>query len=235
VPLSRGLFVTGTDTGVGKTILASAIAATLAECGHRVSVFKPVVTGLAESRDTPPDHERLRASARSTQCAADVSPYLFQLPVSPHLAGKREGMPVAPHALRAAAHQAAVAGDVLVAEGVGGLLVPLADDYLVRDLAVELGLPVVIAARAGLGTISHTLMTLECARSAGLDVRAVVLTPWPGQPSEMQRSNRATIERMGAVEAATLPEIDLRHPAVAPQRHLPVERWLAPASVRAAA
>jgi dethiobiotin synthetase len=229
--LIRGLFVTGTDTEVGKTVVASAIAATLAEAGHRVSVFKPVVTGLEETGNGHCDHERLRVSARSSQSPADVSPYLFQRPVSPHQAAAQEGVPVEPHVLRAAAHHAAGSGDVLVAEGVGGLLVPLADDYLVRDLAADLGLPLVVAARPGLGTINHTLLTLECARGAGLEVRAIVLTPWPRQPSDIELTNRATVERMGGVEVATLPEVDVRRLAVGPQPELPAERWLARARV----
>jgi dethiobiotin synthetase len=230
-----GLFVTGTDTGAGKTVVACTIAATLAERGRRVSVFKPVVTGLAETEHGPPDHERLRASARSPQSAADVSPYLFDPPVSPHLAAESAGQAVEPHVLRAAAHSALVTGDVLVAEGVGGLMVPLAAGYLVRDLAADLALPIVIAARPGLGTISHTLMTLECARTAGLDVRAVVLTPWPARPSDMHRSNRDTIARLGDVEVMTLDELDLHRTALDPQPQLPVERWVAASPVRAAA
>ena len=229
-----GLFVTGTDTGVGKTVVACTIAATLAGYGKRVSVFKPVVTGLAEA-DGPPDHERLRASARSSQSAADVAPYLFSQPVSPHLAAEWAGQAVEPHVLRAAAHSALVTGDVMVAEGVGGLMVPLAAGYLVRDLAADLALPLVIAARPGLGTISHTLMTLECARSAGLDVRAVVLTPWPARPSHMQCSNRDTIARFGNVEVMTLGEVDLRRTALDPRPQLPVERWVAAPPIRAAA
>jgi dethiobiotin synthetase len=230
-----GLFVTGTDTGVGKTVVACTIAATLAERGQRVSVFKPVVTGLAEAEHGPPDHERLRASARSSQSAADVSPYLFGQPVSPHLAAEWAGQAVEPHVLRAAAHSALVTGDVLVAEGVGGLMVPLAAGYLVRDLAADLALPLVIAAHPGLGTISHTLMTLECARAAGLDARAVVLTPWPARPSDMQRSNRDTIARLGNVEVMTLDELDLRRTALDPRPQLPVERWVAATPVRVAA
>jgi dethiobiotin synthetase len=228
-----GLFVTGTDTEVGKTVVACAIAATLAAGGRRVSVFKPVVTGLADSSGVPPDHERLRASARSRQSAAEVAPYLFDPPVSPHLAADAAGVPVEPHALRAAAHTAAASGDVLVAEGVGGLMVPLSAGYLVRDLAADLGLPVVIAARPGLGTINHTLMTIDCARAAGLDVRAVVLTPWPGQPTGLHRSNRETIARLGGVEVETLPMLAVR--SIGPQPELPVERWIAAAPARAAA
>lgn len=233
---AAGLFVTGTDTGVGKTVVACTIAATLAGRGKRVSVFKPVVTGLCgEAEHGPPDHERLRASARSPQSAADVSPYLFGQPVSPHLAAEWAGLSVEPHVLRAAAHSALVAGDVLVTEGVGGLMVPLSAGYLVRDLAGDLGLPLVIAARPGLGTISHTLMTLECARAAGLDVRGVVLTPWPAEPTPMQHSNRETIAHTGEVEVATLPRVDMGRIALGPRPQLPVERWVAAAPVRAAA
>jgi dethiobiotin synthetase len=232
---ASGLFVTGTDTGVGKTVVACTIAATLAGLGQRVSVFKPVVTGLAEAEHVAPDHERLRASARSSQSAADVSPYLFTQPVSPHLAAEWAGLSVEPHALRAAAHSALATADVLVAEGVGGLMVPLAPGYLVRDLAADLALPLVIAARPGLGTISHTLMTLECARAAGLDVRCVVLTPWPAEPTGMHHSNRETIAQAGDVEVATLPDMDMGRLALEPRPQLPVERWVAAAPVRAAA
>jgi dethiobiotin synthetase len=233
--LNRGLFVTGTGTGVGKTVVACAIAAELAERGELVSVFKPVVTGLAEAHGGPPDHERLRASARSHQSLADVAPYEFDPPVSPHLAAEDAGVTIEPHSLRAAAHAAGTAGDVLVAEGVGGLMVPLTRDYLVRDLATDLGLPVVVAAPPGLGTISHTMLTVECARAAGLKVQAVVLTPWPARPTGMHRSNRETIARLADVEVATLPQLDLTRAALEPPPHLPAERWLAPAAVRAAA
>jgi dethiobiotin synthetase len=222
-----GVFVTGTDTEVGKTVVACAIAATLAAQGRRVSVFKPVVTGLDDPTGLEADHERLRAaSAGSPQRPWDVAPYRFGPPVSPHLAASAAGERIDPYRLLAAAHRAARAGDVLVAEGVGGLMVPLSEGYLVRDLAADIGMPVVIAARAGLGTISHTLMTIECARSAGLAVKAVVLTPWRSRPSAMERSNRETIARLGRVEVETLPVLAVR--SIGPQRDLPVERWLAP-------
>ena len=220
----RGVFVTGTDTEVGKTVVASAIAATLAAAGERVSVFKPAVTGLDETDGPAADHERLRAAARSSQPAWDVAPYRLGPPVSPHLAAAAAGERVDPYRLLAAARRAACAGDVLVAEGVGGLLVPLSGTYLVRDLAADLGMPVVIAARPGLGTINHTLMTVECARQAGLQVAAVVLTPWPAVPGAMERSNRETIARLGRVEVETLPMLAVRK--IGPQRALPIAQWL---------
>jgi dethiobiotin synthetase len=108
---------------------------------------------------------------------------------------------------RAAAAHAAAANASLIVEGVGGLLVPLTDDYTVCDLARELQLPLLIAARPGLGTINHTLLTLQAARAAELEVRAVVLTPWPGRPTAIERSNRETIARLGAVEVETLARV----------------------------
>jgi dethiobiotin synthetase len=92
----------------------------------------------------------------------------------------------------------------LVVEGAGGLLSPLAGDFTVCDLAVGLGLPLLIAARPGLGTINHTLLTLHSARAAGLSVHAVVLTPWPEHPSRLESYNRETIARLGRVEVEVL-------------------------------
>ena len=110
----------------------------------------------------------------------------------------------------------------------GGLLVPLAPGYDVRELARELGLRLVIAARPGLGTINHTLLTLEAARSAELDVASVVLTPWPEAPSIIERSNRDTIAALGAVPVATLPRVTRPTPAqlAAAGATLPLTDWL---------
>lgn len=200
----RGLFVTGTDTGVGKTVLSAALLAAMSAAGESVRAHKPAVTGLDEppNGDWPPDHELLAAAAGMT--GEEVSPLRYGPAVSPHLAARLAGEEIDPNALLARARRAGEGKGALIVEGVGGLLTPLTDDYAVRDLAVALGLPVLIAARPGLGTINHTLLTLEAARTAGLDVRAVVLTPWPGEPSVLQRSNRETIARLGDVEVAEL-------------------------------
>jgi dethiobiotin synthetase len=233
-PTSRvalhGCFVTGTDTGAGKTVVASAIAAALRTSGARVAAFKPVVTGLAEPVGTwPADHQLLAAVTGARP--RDVCATTFAPAVSPHLAAELAGEELELDALAAAARAAATGADVLVVEGVGGLLVPLSAEHDVRDLAAALGLPLVVAARPGLGTINHSLLTIEAARRAGLDVRAIVLTPWPPQPSVMERSNRATIARRGGVEVWTLPEAapsadDLARAAAA----LPLTEWLGPAT-----
>src|SRR5688500_9914019 len=142
--MTRGLFVTGTDTEVGKTVLAAA------NCG---------------------------------QSPEAVAPYRFGPPLSPHLAAERAGVGIDTDRLVSAAQEAGAEADVLVVEGVGGLMVPLTPGYLVRNLAVELELPLVIAARTGLGTINHSLLTIEAAWTAELAVAGIVLTPWPDKPA----------------------------------------------------
>jgi dethiobiotin synthetase len=206
----RGFFVTGTGTEVGKTVVAAVIARSLVAAGARVAVFKPASSGLEDGRE--PDHALLRRGADSTQRDDEIVPYRYDAPVSPHLGAKLAGAQIDPARLLAAARRASGRADFLVVEGVGGLLVPLTLGYLVRDLARELGLPVVIAARPGLGTINHTLMTIEAARAVGLEPALVVLTPWPGDPSVVERSNRETIERLGSVQVEHLPELDLGAP-----------------------
>jgi dethiobiotin synthetase len=225
----RGCFVTGTDTGVGKTVVAAAIIVRLRRLGIDVRAVKPLITGLDETADPdwPADHVLL---ARAAGCEpSQVILAGYGPAVSPHLAAELAGE--APPSLdwitggvRALARPAALT----VVEGVGGLLVPLGPDGDVRALAVALGLPLVIAARPGLGTINHTLLTLEAARSSGLAVAGVVLTPWPGEPSVMERSNRDTIARLGEVEVATLAPIARADPELLADAgaDLPVERWL---------
>lgn len=220
----RGLFVTGTDTGAGKTVVAAAICAALSARGEPVTAFKPVVTGLDAPRGVwPPDHELLAAVSGSGQAPEDVSPYRFGPAVSPHWAAELAGVEIDPALLVERARPAD--GRALVAEGVGGLLVPITSDYLMRDLALDLSLPVVIAARTGLGTINHTLLTLAAARSVGLHPVAVVMTPWPGQPEPIEESNRATIRELGEVPVAALPRCSPGTLAEA-GAHLPLDDWL---------
>jgi dethiobiotin synthetase len=222
----RGLFVAGTDTGVGKTMLSAALVAAMASRGLLVRAHKPVLTGLDEpARDWPRDDELL-----ATACGMDrdeVAPLRYGPAVSPHLAAELAGRPIAPGRLVANA-RAAADGATLVVEGTGGLLVPLCASFCVADLALALGLPLVIAARAGLGTINHTLLTLAAARAAGLEVRAVVLTPWPRDAGALERSNRDTIAALGKVDVHGLAPIDRPLPQALARaaRALPWRRWL---------
>ncbi|MCW2999056.1 MAG: dethiobiotin synthase [Solirubrobacterales bacterium] len=227
---ARGCFVTGTDTGVGKTVVAAAIAAALHASGVRVAACKPVVTGIDEPgpAGVPADHQLLAAC--TGQAPGDVTPVTFGAAVSPHLAAGATGRPLDPEALLQHARTVAAGADVLVAEGVGGLLVPLTPQWSVCDYAVGLGLPLVVVARPGLGTINHTLLTIGAARGAGLDVRAVVMTPWAAQPTPMEDDNARTVTAWSGVPVLTLPRLPALTPAhlAAAGSAWPLADWVSP-------
>jgi len=213
--------------------VSGALAAAMANAGEPVCAYKPVLTGLDETPGEsepgawPPDHELLAAAARMHP--EEVAPLRFGPAVSPHLAARLAGETIDPARLIAGARAPGERGRTLVVEGVGGLLTPLSEDYSVCDLARDIGLPVLIAARPGLGTINHTLLTLQAARAAGLDVRAVVLTPWPRRLSELERSNRETIGRIGGVAVEGLAALAAPDPAALARAgaELPWREWLA--------
>lgn len=230
----RGLFVTATDTGVGKTVLSCSLIAAMRAAGVHARAHKPAVTGLDDPPFTdaagtvwPPDHELLAAAAE--MAPEDVAPHRFGPAVSPHLAAELAGTELRGEELIASALAAAdAAAGPLVVEGIGGVLVPLTGRFTVLDLAVALGLPLVVAARPGLGTINHTLLTLRAAREAGLAVAAVVLTPWPERPDAMELSNRRTIETLGDVPVAGLAKVPRPVPAELAHAgsELPWRQWL---------
>lgn len=198
-------------------MVAAAIARTLAADGRRVAVFKPAVSGLDELKpsDGPPDHELLRRASGSSQSDDEIAPYRYGPPVSPHLGAELAGEAIDPARLLRGARAASERADALVCEGVGGLLVPLTLGYSVRDFARDLGLPLVVAAAPGLGTINHTLLTVEAARAVSIEIAAVVLTPWPEDPGAVERSNAEAIRRLGSVRVLRLARLDLGAP----------ERW----------
>jgi dethiobiotin synthetase len=248
---ASGAFVTGTGTEVGKTVVAAVLARTLADDGKSVAVFKPALTGMDEfpeydeaaaiaaasggtdaaagdsmpagalSAANLPDHAVLRLAARSSQTDDEIAPFRFDPPMSPHLAAGLAGVEIDPERVMAAARTAADGVDAIVCEGAGGLLVPLAPSWTMRSCAVELGYPLVVVAPPGLGTINHTLLTVESARSVGLKVAAIVINPWPGDPTPIEADNRETIAAMSGVEVLTLPRLDLTRPDGWPELRLP--------------
>jgi dethiobiotin synthetase len=239
---ASGIFVTATGTEVGKTVVSSVLARTLAAEGKRVGVFKPAFTGMDEYPDYDeaaaraaveaagdgwpsivglPDPAALRAAARSSQSDAEIAPYRFDPPMSPHLAAGLAGEEIDPERVMAAARAAADGADAIVCEGAGGLLVPLSPSWTMRSCAVELGYPLVIVTAPGLGAINHTLLTVESTRSVGLKVAAIVINPWPADPTPIEADNRATIESMSGAPVLTLPQLDLSDPASWPELRLP--------------
>ncbi len=180
--MARGLIVTGTDTGIGKTVLAAGIAGHLAAAQGATRYWKPVQAGLADETDS-------QTVARLAP-AVTILPeaYRFTTPASPHHAAARDGVTIDPARLTLPTGETP-----LVVEGAGGVLVPLSDDLLYADLFARWGLPVVLAARTALGTINHTLLSLEALRARGITVAGVAFIG-AGEPV-----SEAAIARLGKV------------------------------------
>jgi dethiobiotin synthetase len=197
----KGIFVTGTDTGVGKTITAAAIARYLHVQGVGVGVLKPVTSGALESggKLVSEDAELLCWAAKCTAPAGDVSPYLLREPFAPSEAARRDGVTIRYERIRESFDRLAEQHEFLIVEGAGGLLVPLAEDLLVADLAKRLHLPLLIVAKPDLGTVNHTLMTCECARSRGIDILGVVINGQTEQPGQAESYAPRLIARLSGV------------------------------------
>ncbi len=224
LPTGRGLFITGTDTEVGKTIVAGGIAQHLARSGRRVEVLKPVATGCRRQRGdlVSEDAEFLAGSADSRQMVSQVAPVRYATAAAPNVAAELERRPVDLDAIFDAWRRLATDRklDAVIVEGIGGLLCPITDDFWVVHLARLMRLPVVIVARASLGTINHTLLTLHAARSAGLNVAGVVInryvvdvsvsgsnSPLLGDLQAAMMNNITQIEKRGRVRIlATCPD-----------------------------
>ncbi len=172
--LRGGFFVTGTDTGVGKTVVACALVRALRARGLDVGAMKPVETGVGDAG--PLDALALRAAAGDVDPLEDVCPQRFALPAAPTVAAAAEARAVDLAAIEAAHARLATRHAWLVVEGAGGLLVPAARGASMADLAARLAHPLVVVARARLGTLNHTALTLEAARRRGLRVAGLAIS-----------------------------------------------------------
>lgn len=174
----RGLFITGTDTGVGKTMVAATIIRTLRESGHRVGAYKPVCSGAEVGEDGAPvwtDIQALAAALGDDVPLEKICPQRFAAPLAPPAAAALEGRRVDEPGLSAGVDSWRASAEILVVEGVGGLLCPLSDASTVADFAGRLGFPLVIVAALRLGAINQTLLTIEVARGRKLPIAGVLL------------------------------------------------------------
>ena len=188
---ARGLFVTGTDTGVGKTVVSCALVRALRERGVDAGAMKPIETGVGP--EGPLDAIALRDAAGASDPLEDVCPQRFALPAAPNVAAEAESRRVDLDAIRSALARIARRRDLVVVEGAGGLLVPIRDGGTMADLAQGMGLPLLIVARAALGTINHTLLTLEAAAGRGLPVVGVVVSHAGGELSAADAANLSAL------------------------------------------
>lgn len=203
----RGFFVTGTDTGVGKTVVACTLVGALREAGRDVGVMKPAETGVGAGG--PLDALALREAAGSTDALDEVCPVQLALPAAPSVAAADEGASVDLARIRKAFDALAARHDCMVVEGAGGLLVPLAPGFTMADLAAELTLPVLLVARAALGTINHTLLSLEAIEGRGLSLAGVVVSHAGGALSDADAKNLAALrEALGPRLLGEVPPLD---------------------------
>lgn len=179
----RGIFVTGTDTGVGKTIVAATLARLLRMNGARVGVMKPVTSGCREEGGKlVSDDALLLCKAAGVELSDDVAPYRLREALAPAEAARIDGVRIEFAALRASFGRLTTIYDYVIVEGAGGLMVPLSGGLLVADLARELELPLLVVARPGLGTINHTVLTCFAAQQLGLRVAGVIINGMPEHP-----------------------------------------------------
>jgi dethiobiotin synthetase len=220
------LFVTGTDTGAGKTTVSCALLAAARARGLRTRAMKPIETGC--EADLAADAAALEIAATGdTDTLSSLSVvYRFAAPLAPAVAAEHEGRAIElGPILHAADRVRALAPDLFLVEGAGGLLVPITDSLDMADLAAALGLPLLVVARDGLGTINHTLLTLAAAASRGRPVLAVILTATtPGTSERDAARNALEIERRGRIPVlGRLPHLEdtsLESLAAAAEEHL---------------
>lgn len=223
------LFIAGTDTGVGKTVVTAGLAAAGIRAGLAVAVIKPVQSGTDAG---PGDHEVV---ARLVSGLTPLPPalacvYSFPLPASPHLAAETAGVTIDRKRIRTAVKAASRRPglDLLLIEGIGGLMVPLRRDYLQIELIAKIGVPVVLVARAGLGTLNHTLLSAEALRARKIRLAGLVLNRFPAKPGPVEADNlRYLREALGLPVAVVCDTRCSPEKAVAAMRRDPALRaWL---------
>jgi dethiobiotin synthetase len=194
----RGLFVTGTDTGVGKTLVSAALLRYARRLGLVPIPFKPAETGCAPE---PSDARALWRAAAPPVAEAEVCLYALRLPIAPAAAAEAEGVRIDLDRIADRADALAAKGDLLVVEGAGGLLVPYADGATGADVAKRLGLPLLVVARTALGTVNHTALTLREAERNGLTVAGLILNRTPGTDGPQEAGNAALIASLTGCQA----------------------------------
>ena len=197
-----GLLVTGTDTGIGKTVIAGAIANWFRRQGKRVAVLKPAGSGCVRRREglVSEDAEFLAHCADASHPLDVVCPMRYAEPLAPAIAAERAKERLDWTAISRSIDMMSKGSDVLIVEGVGGLMVPMDAQHTFLDVAKWLKLPAVIVARPNLGTINHTLLTVDALRSAGVKVAGVVINRYPAQTADVAaETNPRAIEKWGKV------------------------------------
>ena len=200
--MNKGIFITGTDTGIGKTFVAMGLIKSIGKKGLNVCPMKPVETGcrIKDSGLIPDDTVKLIKASGVTEPVDLINPYRLKHPLAPAVAAEIEGVKISRGKIFFAYKKLSTKYDLMIVEGAGGIMVPVYKKYLFLDLAKDLGLPLVIVSRPGLGTINHSLLTIEAARNKGLNVLGVIINyaikTKKGLP---EKTSPDVIEKLGGV------------------------------------
>ena len=208
---NKGLFITGTDTSVGKTLIAGAIAKILSQKGKTIGVFKPVATGCKKTKKglVSEDAEFLAHCAGSKLTLDIINPITFKIPAAPLACEKAENRKVDLRAIAAAYKQISQKSDFVIIEGIGGIKVPITKNIDVLGLVKSFNLPVVIVARSKLGTINHTLLTIDAVRRAGLSLAAVLINGYDEMTKDIaEKTSAEIIKKLGKVKITAIVPFD---------------------------
>lgn len=200
--MSKGIYIIGTDTGVGKTVVSAGLMYLLLAEKYKSAYFKPVASGavVINGFTEAIDAEFVRTASGFIEERENITTFVYKNEVAPHLAARLEQMPINVHLIKNRLQYLKGHYEWIIAEGAGGLAVPLNDEgYMQHDLIRELGFSCLLVARAGLGTINHTLLTMHFARSAGLKIKGIIINGFTG--SLLERDNVKTIEKFTGVSS----------------------------------
>lgn len=198
---TKGFFITGTDTGVGKTFVTAGIVSTLREKSVNVGVMKPVETGCPEKdgKLEPQDALYLKNAAGVSDELDLISPYRFKAPLAPSIASRVEGKIIELNRIKECYYKLASRHSIMFVEGAGGLLAPINENETVADLIKLLNLPLIIIAASRLGAINHTLLTVRYAQSVGIEVKGIILNYPALSVEETLSANQAEIKRLANI------------------------------------
>ena len=203
--MNKGIFITGTDTGVGKTVVSAGLALSLKQKGLDVGIMKPLQSGRRDDTDFLIKTLGVKDEIKL------INPYYFKKPLAPLTASEVEGVKIDISSIKNAFEELCKRHDIVIVEGIGGLLVPLTEDYFVSDLILELDIPVIVVSRVGLGTINHTLLTIKHAKESGIDIIGIIFNETKKRRKGLaEKTNPSIIEKLSGVPIlGNLPYIQL--------------------------
>ncbi|MBI4652590.1 dethiobiotin synthase [Candidatus Desantisbacteria bacterium] len=200
---TKGIFITGTDTGIGKTIVSAGIARALSTMGFNIGVMKPIATGAIKSKNglISEDAIFLKESITSPDPLSLINPSVYYHPLAPSVAAQISGTPVNIKKIMKCFSILKKKHDFIIVEGIGGIMVPITHNYMVADMIKEMNLPAVIVTRPGLGTINHTLLTLECAKTHGIKIKGIIFNHSQPEPKILAiKTNPEAIKTLSQTE-----------------------------------